>query len=145
MKAHTQFAIVIGNDLVENYVNSKMLRRNNFAESIISYRSGRKVLEYLSRCAEFADLDAIPDFIFIDYNLRIIGCEGFLELFSKLPEIVTTKIKIVVLSDLNEYSEKQRVRMLPNVFAHINTPLMKNNIDNLKLMIQKFEFNFNCN
>jgi two-component system nitrate/nitrite response regulator NarL len=79
--------------------------------------------------------DAAPDVIFLDLNMPESDGFEFLKDFSELPERVTNKSKIVVLTSSNSAKDRELVFENKNVIQFITKPLKQSDIEELRRLV----------
>ena len=108
-----QTCLLIDDNPLDNYINSLLIQKNNFASEVISLESSEEALFELK-------IGTIkPDVIFLDINMPVLNGFEFLAKYSKL-DIKKDNTKIFVLSSsLNP----------ADLYRAINTPYVTNFIE----------------
>ena len=93
-------ALLVDDDSTDIYINKRILELSKFAKNIIVKKSCNDALNYLKQ--ENMAEEHVPDVVFLDYFMPVQGGKEFLEHFEKLPDNITGRSKIVMLSVLDE-------------------------------------------
>ena len=108
-----QTCLLIDDNPLDNYINSLLIQKNNFASEVISLESSEEALFELK-------IGTIkPDVIFLDINMPVLNGFEFLAKYAKL-DIKKGNTKIFVLSSsLNP----------ADLYRAVNTPYVTNFIE----------------
>lgn len=88
--------LIVDDDNTTNFLNKIIIKSNGSFEHILVKTDGSYAIEYLQN---YQSEDFIlPDLILLDINMPIMNGWEFLEKFEELPESITSKIKIIMLS-----------------------------------------------
>jgi CheY-like chemotaxis protein len=123
--------ILIDDSDIDLFIQRRFLEVYNFSEQLLQYKSAEEALNFLRRLNE----DAAPDVIFLDLNMPESDGFEFLKDFSELPERVTNKSKIVVLTSSNSAKDRELVFENKNVIQFITKPLKQSDIEELRRLV----------
>jgi len=123
--------ILIDDSDIDLFIQRRFLEVYNFSEQLLQYKSAEEALNFLRRLNE----DAAPDVIFLDLNMPESDGFEFLKDFSELPERVTNKSKIVVLTSSNSAKDSELVFENKNVIQFITKPLKQSDIEELRRIV----------
>lgn len=129
MVAHT---ILIDDSDIDLFIQRRFLEVFNFSREFTSFKSADEALEWLSNLND----ESIPDVIFLDLNMPKTDGFEFLERFTKLPDPVSTRPRIVVLTSSNSTADANRTRAYRNVIQFITKPMKQTDIENLLKALQ---------
>ena len=107
--------LLIDDDPITNFLNEKVLRKLNIAETIRIAVNGQEAIEMIClKCHEGGDC---PELIFLDINMPIMDGFEFLNHFKKAAFTNKEKVKIVILSTSTnphdiEMARKENIKML---------------------------------
>lgn len=66
------FVMLVDDNSIDNFVNTKVIDRYQFADEVILFKKSRKALEYLS-ALNTAPESQVPDVLFLDLNMPDIN------------------------------------------------------------------------
>ncbi|MEJ8800617.1 response regulator [Pontibacter sp. H249] len=89
--------VLIDDDQVSNFVCESIIKSECFADEVYSFEWAQDALEYLYKTNE-NDPDNFPDLIFLDINMPGMDGWAFIQEYRKLPEEVTRKCCLFMLS-----------------------------------------------
>ena len=130
MKFLFDTVLLIDDNDIENYLNTRIIQENGFAKHIVAKQSAEEALEYLLN--EFNANNKIPELIFLDIIMPIVNGFEFLKSFETFDEILKSKTNIVMLTsslydkDIIRANENKLVKFL------INKPLTLKALDDLR-------------
>lgn len=123
-------AVLIDDSDIDLFIQRRFLEVNNFSDRLVSYKSAREALNWLGNTRG----DPAPDVIFLDLNMPEVDGFAFLKSFESLPDPVTTKSKIVVLTSSNSSKDCEQAMQNKNVIKFLTKPLKDSDIEELKGM-----------
>ena len=98
--------LLIDDDHITNMLNERIIKYTQVSENVHVCISAQKALNLI---LDFIDKqESIPEVILLDIRMPIMDGFGFLEEFIKLPEAITSDVKIAMLTSSLEESEKER-------------------------------------
>jgi len=123
--------VLIDDSDIDLFIQRRFLEVYNFSNQLHLYKSAEEALDWLKNI----NGEPAPDVIFLDLNMPEIDGFSFLKNFEGLPEKVTTKSKIVVLTSSNNVKDREQAFSFTNVIQFITKPLKQADIEDLKKII----------
>jgi len=124
--------VLIDDSDIDLFIQKRFLEVFRFTHEIVSYRSAREALGWLSQL----DHKNAPDVIFLDLNMPEMDGFGFLKEFALLPSPVRNKTHIVVLTSSSSAKDRQTAMSDPNVIHFFSKPLKQYDIETLKTSLK---------
>ncbi|MBA2581895.1 MAG: response regulator [Bacteroidetes bacterium] len=112
--------MLVDDDADSNFVNSWIVRKE-FAEEVIVKQSSESALEYLK--TKSRNKSELPDVIFLDIRMPIMDGFDFLDEYNKLPDVVKSKCKIIMLSSSFDKNDYHKAIGNQFVYRYLNKPL----------------------
>jgi CheY-like chemotaxis protein len=112
--------LVDDND-TDNFISKRIIELTKFAKRIEIKNSGKSALQYLE--ANQHNPDLLPDLIFLDINMPIVDGFVFLFEFSRFPDTIRNKTKVVVLSSSDNKRDIEKIVNYGNVIKFVTKPL----------------------
>jgi two-component system nitrate/nitrite response regulator NarL len=125
--------ILIDDSDIDLFIQRRFLEVYNFSDQLLQYKSAEEALNSLRKLNE----EPAPDVIFLDLNMPEADGFEFLRDFNELPERVTNKSKIVVLTSSNSSKDRDLVFEYKNVIQFITKPLKQTDIEELRRLVTK--------
>lgn len=124
--------VLIDDSDIDLFIQRRFLEVYNFSNQLVLYKSAEEALNWLKNVHE----DHAPDVIFLDLNMPEHDGFSFLKDFNDLPENVTSKSRIVVLTSSNNIKDREHAFSFNNVIQFITKPLKQADIEELKTLVQ---------
>ena len=125
--------LLVDDDNINNFINERLLTKNNFCDNIVIKNNGDQALSYLQN--ECLERRIFPDLILLDINMPVINGIEFIEILHKLNIAELNLIKICILSTSENESDLQKVNKMGDFFW-VSKPLTQ------EKLIHILEFNF---
>jgi CheY-like chemotaxis protein len=121
--------LLIDDSEIDVLVNRRLIQLTSFCENIVVTRSAEEALNFLKgECHSSAHA---PDWIFLDMYLPMMSGYDFIEEFKKLPDFITNKSRVIVLSVFQKQEKLRAVFENSFVFGHLEKPLSQQSLKNL--------------
>ena len=128
IKGSLKKVLLIDDSDIDLFIQKRFLEVYGFSAQLEMYNSANEAFRALKN----ADSESAPDAIFLDLNMP--GADGFsfLKNFSLLPDSVTRKSRIVILTSSESNVDRDYVLSFHHVIHFITKPLTNSDIEDLK-------------
>ncbi|HEU4718164.1 MAG TPA: response regulator [Bacteroidia bacterium] len=129
---HNVVMLIDDND-IDNFINERMIRGCNFAETCYVNTSTMSAIEFLKNLSVKKDLDAnyLPSVIFLDINMPMLDGFQFIEEFEKLDKKITEPVSIVMLTSSINPADMERSKKYPSVKGFFHKPLTEEQLSSI--------------
>jgi CheY-like chemotaxis protein len=121
--------IIVDDSKIERYIGEVVIKKSLFAESVLCFEQGAEALGYLASMAD--EPAGYPDMIFVDIMMPEMGGFDFLDKYARLPDALTKKCSVMLLSSTLDMTDKQRAEQYPFVKDFLMKPLMMDMLTDL--------------
>jgi CheY-like chemotaxis protein len=121
--------LLVDDDPIINLVHRKFLEKAGPFDTITVTNSAVKALDMLREWDVSGERQ--PDLLLLDIMMPILDGFGFLKKFEDLPESVTSKVRIVMLTSSLDPRDKEKSVESPHVVGFIDKPLDKFKLEQL--------------
>jgi len=123
--------LLIDDDEINNLICTKIINRNNFANTVVACSSARQGLQYLQDA--LADpAKPLPTVIFLDINMPVMNGWDFLDHYKQMPELADRGIILIMLSSSSSANDLTRAQSYPQVSDYITKPLTATHLQHVK-------------
>jgi CheY-like chemotaxis protein len=122
-----ELVVLIDDSDIDLFVQRRFIELSGFARRVITFRSSREALKYLSD----SNLREYPDLIFLDLNMPEIDGFSFLELYGK--QVTGSPTKIIILTSSSSALDRDRAATFGNVIGFLSKPLTEGNLSEIDL------------
>lgn len=102
--------LLVDDDAVMNFVNTRTLERMGIANRIHTALNGKEAIDLFNDY--YSGKTALPDLVLLDLNMPVMDGFQFIELFQKLKIPQSEHVKIVIVSSSRDSKDIQRARAL---------------------------------
>jgi CheY-like chemotaxis protein len=120
-----KICLLIDDNYIDNFVTRKILEGSNFVEKIVVLRSADEAIKALT------DGSVIPDVIFLDVRMPLMGGFEFLEAYEKIEGVDKENIKIFMLSSSLDPHDMRRSTDNKYITQFIHKPLTQKALEEL--------------
>jgi CheY-like chemotaxis protein len=120
MAATFRHVLLVDDSEIDVLVNRRLIELTGFASQITVTTTGEEGIQYLRNECKPGNA---PDWIFLDMYLPAMSGYDFIEVFKTLPEFITTKSKIIILSVFQKQERLQKVFENNFVAGQLDKPL----------------------
>ena len=122
----THKVLLVDDDEIANLLHSKTLKKYDFCDQIYTALNGMDALEGLDTY--------LPNILFLDLKMPKMDGFDFLAEFEKLPEDLTSKISVFILTSSISQVDYQKVNQF-KIKGFLNKPLSKDKLEEVKKRI----------
>lgn len=113
--------MIIDDSLIDLYIASRMILKNNFGKKVMQYSSAFEALKYLEENQE--TLSGLPEVIFVDIYMPGMSGFEFLAEYDKLPLHFKKHCKVFIISSSQDVHDLARANANKNVMAMEEKPI----------------------
>jgi CheY-like chemotaxis protein len=120
-----QYAMLLDDNELDNFINQKTLEACRFASKIYVNTSSKSALEFLNNLetSSSAEFDIFPQIIFIDINMPMIDGFQFIENLKNTFPKRFKATKIVILTSSVSINDREKSMSISKDILFLNKPL----------------------
>lgn len=122
-----EFVVLIDDSDIDLFVQRRFIELSGFARRVVTFRSSREALNYLSD----SNLKEYPDLIFLDLNMPEVDGFSFLEQYNK--SVTNSPTRIIILTSSSSALDRDRAATFGNVIGFLSKPLTESNLMEIDL------------
>jgi CheY-like chemotaxis protein len=126
--------LCVDDDPITLMLCKKVISKKLFSNEIITAQNGEKALNYfdeIKKSTAEAMPHKLPQLIFLDLNMPVMGGWEFLECFSSFEYSTFNGIKVVLLSSTIDPEDFEKAKKYPMVIDFLSKPITGSMLDNL--------------
>lgn len=127
--------LCVDDDAITLMLCKKVIIKTGFSKETVTAQNGEEALKYFDNIAENSDNTTLPQLIFLDLNMPILGGWEFLDIFSEPKYSSFNKTKIVVLSSTIDPEDLEKAKKYPMVIDFLSKPISVSMLDYLNSKI----------
>jgi CheY-like chemotaxis protein len=131
--------LCVDDDPITLMLCKKVIGKTLFSNEIITAQNGEQALHYfdaIKKSDTDKALQKLPQLIFLDLNMPVMGGWEFLECFSSSDYSDFDTIKVVVLSSTIDPEDLEKAKKYPMVIDFLSKPITIAMLDYLTIKIQ---------
>ena len=131
---------IIDDDDVYQYTITKAIQKNSIVKKILVFSDGKEGIDFL--IDNIANVEDIPDIIFLDINMPIMDGWQFLEQYVKLKPRVGKKVTIYMISSSVDPVDVERAKAISEISDYLIKPIKSEQVKEIIEKIKKENGNF---
>ena len=121
--------MIIDDNLVDLYIISRMITKNNFGKNVLHYTEAQEAMKYLVEHQD--NISKLPKIIFVDIYMPLMSGFEFLEVYDTLSATLKNYCKTYVISSTIDSEDIARSSHNKNVVSFHVKPITKEFLDRI--------------
>jgi len=121
--------MIIDDNLVDLYIISRMVTKNNFGKNVMHYTEAQEAMKYLQENQE--NISKLPQIIFVDIYMPLMSGFEFLEAYDTLSTNLKNYCKTYIVSSTIDNEDIAQSNNNKNVVAFHVKPITKEFLDRI--------------
>lgn len=121
--------MIIDDNLVDLYIISRMITKNNFGKNVLHYTEAEEAMKYLQENQD--NISKLPQIIFVDIYMPLMSGFEFLEVYDTLSAALKNYCKTYVISSTIDNEDIARSSRNKNVVCFHVKPITKEFLDRI--------------
>lgn len=121
--------MIIDDNLVDLYIISRMVTKNNFGKNVLHYTEAQEAMKYLHENQN--NISKLPQIIFVDIYMPLMSGFEFLEVYDTLSATLKNYCKTYVISSTIDNEDIARSSNNKNVVSFHVKPITKEFLDRI--------------
>lgn len=131
--------LCVDDDPITLMLCKKVISKTLFSNEIITAQNGEQALGYFDEIKN-SDIknshNKLPQLIFLDLNMPVMGGWEFLECFSSSEYSDFSAIKVIILSSTIDPEDLEKAKKYPMVIDFLSKPITLSMLDSLTAKLQ---------
>ena len=123
--------LCVDDDAITLMLCKKVIIKTGFSKETVTAQNGEEALKYFDDIKENTTNIILPQLIFLDLNMPVLGGWEFLDIFSEPKYKSFNKTKIVVLSSTIDPEDLEKAKKYPMVIDFLSKPISVSMLDYL--------------
>jgi CheY-like chemotaxis protein len=128
-----ELIMCIEDDPITTMLFKKVVQKAIFAKEIIYATNGEEAINLIH---DFSKQNTLPQLIFLDLNMPIMGGWEFLDLFNNSEYFNSNYTKVIILSSTIDPKDIKKSKTYPNVIDFLSKPITVEKLNFLKYKIE---------
>lgn len=120
---------IIDDDKIYRFTTEKYIEMLQLASKVITYSDGEEAIDFIK--SNLADVDNLPDIIFLDVNMPIMDGWDFIEEYDKLLPNIPKKIIVYMVSSSIDERDRKRALQFSEITDFIIKPITEEQLVSL--------------
>ena len=123
--------MIIDDNLIDLYISSRMITKNNFGKKVLQYSSAAEALKYLQE--NQANVSQLPEVIFVDIYMPGMSGFEFMKEYNKLSTPLKNLCSVFIISSSLDEQDVNCANNDINIVAMKEKPITKEFLTDLKI------------
>jgi CheY-like chemotaxis protein len=123
--------MIIDDNLIDLYISSRMITKNNFGKKVMQYSSAIEALKYLQENQE--SIPRLPEVIFVDIYMPGMSGFEFMKEYDKLSTSLKNLCRVFIISSSIDEQDLNCANNDKNIVAMKEKPITKEFLIDLKI------------
>jgi len=123
--------MIIDDNLIDLYIASRMITKNNFGKKVLQYSSAIEALKYLQENQE--NIPQLPEVIFVDIYMPGMSGFEFMKKYNLLSSPFKKSCNVFIISSSLDEQDVTRANNDKNIVAMKEKPITKEFLIDLKI------------
>lgn len=128
--------LCVDDDPITLMLCKKVISKTGFSKETETAQNGEEALKYFKNIKEAENNNTIPQLIFLDLNMPVMGGWEFLDSFSSPEYTDFNEIQIVVLSSTIDPEDLKKAKKYPMVIDFLSKPISVSMLAYLNVKIE---------
>jgi CheY-like chemotaxis protein len=131
--------LFIDDDPITLMLCKMVIKKASFSNEIATAKNGEEALQYfntLNQLDSNNEFKKLPQLIFLDLNMPVMGGWEFLDSFSTSDYADYNKTKVIILSSTIDPEDLEKSKKYPMVVDFLSKPISKEMLEYVKGIIQ---------
>ena len=120
--------MIIDDNLIDLYISSRMITKNNFGKKVLQYSSAKEALKYLQE-----NIPQLPEVIFVDIYMPGMSGFEFMKEYDKLSTPLKNLCSVFIISSSIDEQDLTCAHKDENIVAMKEKPISKEFLADIRL------------
>lgn len=125
--------MIIDDNLIDLYIASRMITKNNFGKKVLQYSAAIEALKYLQENQEHISL--LPEVIFVDIYMPGMSGFDFMTAYDKLSTPLKNLCRVFIISSSIDEQDVAKANLDKNIVAMKEKPITKEFLNEFKISL----------
>jgi CheY-like chemotaxis protein len=131
LKPKFETVMIIDDNIIDLYISSRMITKNNFGKKVLEYTAAEEALHYLQENQD--NINELPQVIFVDIYMPVMSGFEFMKAYDKLSSTLKNHCKAYIISSTIDDEDIARSRRDKNVVSFQVKPITKEFFNRIKV------------
>lgn len=124
--------LFIDDDPITLMLCKMVISKASFSKEIATAKNGEEALQYFDKLNETEEEKGVPQLIFLDLNMPVMGGWEFLDSFSTDKYSKYNSIKVIILSSTVDPEDMKKSKGYPMILDFLSKPISKEMLEYVK-------------